>query len=136
MAGDLVERLLAKRDSGQRTMGGAICSAAGKFEAWGNEPIMVLVNPDGPEAAACIAALEAEVGRLRDDLCNNAEAMAGCEGCGAPLFPDDDFIMDDCSGCCAMMTGNHKSAEGTPCYAYRVGKPSAHAPVTTGRTKP
>lgn len=64
----LVKRLSAKRDSGQRTMGGASCDATGKFEVWGNEPIMVLVNPDGPEAAATITALEAQRADLQAQL--------------------------------------------------------------------
>lgn len=61
----LIERLRARRDSGQRTIGGATASADGHFESWGCEPIMVLANPDGPEAADALEALSAECEGLR-----------------------------------------------------------------------
>ena len=54
------------------------------------------------------------------------EAIWHCEGCGAPLYADDDYAVDEygVAGCWAAMTDD-PAAEGRPCYAERVGKPSA-----------
>ena len=87
-----------------------------------------MIHQLGENAAKAAGEYAEEVGRLRADLAQNAEAVTSCEGCNAPLFDGDSFVMsEDASGCWAMMTCNHRSAENTPCYAYRVGKPSAHA---------
>lgn len=53
----MVERLRASRDSGMRSVGGASISADGSFKSWGGEPIMALVNPDGPAAADMLTTL-------------------------------------------------------------------------------
>jgi hypothetical protein len=49
-----------------------------------------------------------------------------CEGCGAPLYPEDYYAVDEngVAGCLAVMTD--PPAEGCPCYAHRVGKPDAN----------
>ena len=64
-------------------------------------------NPEGPQAATALAAkeaenaeLRAEVERLRADLERNAEAFTSCEGCGAPLFDSDEYIMGWRTGPC------------------------------------
>lgn len=61
----LLERLEAMKDSGLRTIGGGSIGYQSdgtvKTEMWGNEPIMVRANPDGPEAAARIRELEETV---------------------------------------------------------------------------
>ena len=91
-------------------------------------PLEATIHQLGENAAKAAGEYAEEVGRLRADLAQNAEAVTSCEGCNAPLFDGDSFVMsEDASGCWAMMTCNHRSAENTPCYAYRVGKPSAHA---------
>lgn len=59
------------------------------------------------------------------------DAEASCEGCQAPLLDGDDFVTDPedgCSGCWAAMTDLPSKRE-RPCYAYRVGKPSAGSKV-------
>jgi hypothetical protein len=50
----LVPKLRRMVDSGHRTLGGGTISHDGKSSTWGNEPIMKLANPDGPEIAAAI----------------------------------------------------------------------------------
>ena len=55
----LVDRLRERIDSGHRTLGGGTVDHNGKGSMWGNHPIMVLRNPNGPEAAAEIERLTA-----------------------------------------------------------------------------
>jgi hypothetical protein len=50
----LIPKLRAMVDSGHRTLGGGTVSYNGISSIWGNEPIMKLANPDGPEVAAAI----------------------------------------------------------------------------------
>lgn len=70
---------------------------------------------------------QALIGQLRADLIKNCEAVSTCEGCGAPLFADDDFVAgEDASGCWSAMTDTPSKRE-RPCYAYRVGEPDARA---------
>lgn len=64
MSDELVVRLRAKVDSGLKTPGGGTIDATGKGTTWGLEPILVLRNPDGPQAADRIERLTAEVKRL------------------------------------------------------------------------
>lgn len=111
--------------------GNVWCGASSKLDnlvaptfTQGDAHFIALAHREWPALLDRIEALEAENARLRSDLTNNTEAMTGCEGCGAPLYPSDEFCLgEDCSGCWAMMTGNHKSTKGTLCFAYRVGKP-------------
>jgi len=79
-----------------------------------------------PDSDLLREALE-ENAKLRADLKKHGEheEMYSCEGCGAPLYTDDEYVGDDCHGCWATMTSNHPSSTGRPCYAYRVNKPSA-----------
>ena len=57
-----------KVDSGRRTLGGGMVGFGpdGKAtcETWGNEPIMVYRNPDGPKAAALIRSLVVTLNQL------------------------------------------------------------------------
>lgn len=44
-----------------------------------------------------------------------------CEPCGAPLFADDEYAVDD-NGCTACLPAFHDDLpDGRPCYAHRVG---------------
>ena len=68
-----------------------------------------------------------QLASLRNDLSLALahEQVATCEGCSAPLMDCDDYVSgEDCSGCWAAMTDAPSKRE-RPCYAYRVGKPSA-----------
>lgn len=79
-------------------------------------------------ANARVKEADAENAKLVADLAK-FDAEISCEGCGAPLFDGDDFVTgpeDGCSGCWAAMTDLPSKRE-RPCYAYRVGKPSAIA---------
>jgi hypothetical protein len=69
--------------------------------------------------------LQADNEKLRADLAKNCDPWMGCEGCGAPLFDDDDFVSDDCAGCWAMMAEDGHTMN-RPCYAYRVGEADAN----------
>lgn len=60
----LVAKLTAKQFTGRRTLGGGTISHDGTSTMWGNEPIMELRNPDGPEAAAALTAQADEIERL------------------------------------------------------------------------
>ncbi len=74
-----------------------------------------------------LAASLAENARLRADCLKlgNSEIVTYCEGCGAWLLPDDDYVAgEDVSGCWAAVTDEPSKRE-RPCYAYRVGKPMA-----------
>lgn len=83
----IVERLEAKVDSGQRAVGGGSISSDGCVSnVWGGEPIMVLRNPDGPEAAARIRTLEAEIARLAADRV--ARGLTGVEELPAELLAE------------------------------------------------
>lgn len=53
----LAERLTEEVFSGHCTVGGASVSSDGKVTSWEAAKIMVLRNPDGPEAAALIRSL-------------------------------------------------------------------------------
>lgn len=77
------------------------------------------------ECEAVIAGQGRIIEALRSDLAKG-EPVAQCEGCQAPLFFDDDYVgdPDGCYGCWAAMT-DFSSKRERPCYAYRVGKPSA-----------
>lgn len=80
--------------------------------------------------------LASENGLLRADLrklVDGDDFFGWCEGCGAPLLLSDDYVSDDdcISGCWNMMV--EAPPPGKPCFAYRVGKPSAeHAPTPPG----
>jgi hypothetical protein len=74
-------------------------------------------------------------GQLREERSAALKAMeraadllgcTRCEGCGAPLYPDDDYVSDEhgVDGCWPMFSDGPE-AVGKPCYAERVGKPSA-----------
>jgi hypothetical protein len=65
--------------------------------------------------------------RLRADLKHADDAViARCEGCQAPLFDGDNMCSDPNGvyGCWHTMT-DVPDTRNRPCYAYRVGKPSA-----------
>jgi hypothetical protein len=98
------------------------------------------VNPDGPAAADMLEKLSRDrSGVLEEAAETNARLVAdlakfdadiSCEGCGAPLFEGDDYVSDpnDIHGCWAALTDRPSKRE-RPCYAYRVGKPSACQPI-------
>jgi hypothetical protein len=65
---DLCARLRAKYDTGRRTMGSASLSSDGKVEIRPSEPIFAPRNPDGPEAADRIEALQKATMDCRDTL--------------------------------------------------------------------
>lgn len=77
--------------------------------------------------SAELEAARADNERLIVDIEKNSDPAAHCEGCGAPLFVDEDWVSsDDCSGCWyALSDAKHKRER--PCFAYRVGKPDARA---------
>lgn len=64
----LVAKLTAKQFTGRRTLGGGTIGNDGTVKMWGNEPIMELRNPDGPDAAAALTAQADEIARLRAAL--------------------------------------------------------------------
>lgn len=72
----LVAKLTAKQFTGRRTLGAGTISHYGTSTMWGNEPIMELRNPDGPEAAAALTAQAEEIERLRKAL---ASIVDDCE---------------------------------------------------------
>lgn len=70
-----------------------------------------------------IAALEAEVERLREDAKSliECEPVAFCERCEAWLLASDDFVASpdgDIHGCWQVMTDS-KTGHTKPCYSYR-----------------
>jgi hypothetical protein len=77
--------------------------------------------------SADLAAAKADNERLILDVEKNSDPVAHCEGCGAPLFADEDWVSgEDCSGCWHAVTDAEPKRE-RPCFAYRVGKPDARA---------
>ncbi len=68
---EMIERLRATYDTGRRTDGtgsvGYGLDGQVKYEMTGNEPIMALRNPDGPEAATLIEQLVKERDEARDE---------------------------------------------------------------------
>jgi hypothetical protein len=70
--------------------------------------------------------------KAKDDAA--PEACSRCEGCGAPLYPEDTYAVDENGvvGCFAVMTD--PPVEGRPCYASRVGKPDAN--LASADTRP
>lgn len=77
-------------------------------------------------AQAAIAAMRSTPEIVEAAECGT-EALSNCEQCGAPLFQDDDYATDEngVSGCWHAMTDDECATDGRPCYAHRVGKPSA-----------
>ncbi len=89
-------------------------------------------NAAGAVIDAALDHLRQENQSLRDDLRKLAggdEFYGGCEGCGAALLLSDDYVSseDGVDGCWNMMVESPPADK--PCFAYRVGKPSA-APAT------
>lgn len=72
--------------------------------------------------SAELSAAQADNERLRIDIERHTDPVSHCEGCGAPLFVDEDWVSgEDCSGCWRAIT-DAKDIDHRPCFAYRVGR--------------
>jgi hypothetical protein len=108
----LIPKLRRMVDSGHRTLGGGTVSHDGQSSIWGNEPIMKLANPDGPEIAAAIGIFIASlttpparsyadgVGKVEQPLCNTVPDRIYLLDCGSGDIswcgdPDPDGANDD-----------------------------------------
>lgn len=98
-----------------------------------NATFIAAARTDIPALLTALRERDAEIARLREvneklvaDIERGISADFSCERCGAPMFSDEDFVSDpDCvRGCWASMT-DRPSKNPRPCWAYRVGKPSA-----------
>lgn len=62
--------------------------------------------------------LQEDIGKLRADLGALNAGDVQCEACLAPLFPDDDYVVDG-NGCSVCWPAIDDERQNAPCYAYR-----------------
>lgn len=113
MTADLITRLKAMQDTGRRTLGGGNVGVGlnGKTtisSSYGNEPILALRNPDGPEAAEKLEALEADNAKLHkaceewyaeNELLREALVRIASEHINAEGFSTGHIYHADCDAC-------------------------------------